>query len=82
MIDKTTEEKTKEAAKEETSAAFAWVPCEERLPDDDEIVLANVIKSGAHYEMILTKNARHCYERGWINAWAPLPSPYCERSER
>ena len=73
------EEKTTEAAKEETSAASAWVPCEERLPNDGEMVLANVIKPDAPNEIMLTKSARQCYERGWINAWMPLPDPYREK---
>ena len=80
MTEKTIDENIKEAAKEETSAAFKWVPCSERLPSNKhEQCLVNVIMEDAPNKIIISNYVAYYYERGWINAWMPLPDPYREK---
>ena len=60
-----------------------WIPCSERLPKQGQEVIcqcrASIIKvlkldaGGDWYQ-----DARHCYMRGFVIAWMPLPEPYKE----
>ena len=55
-----------------------WIPCSERLPKQGQEVIcqcrASIIKilklnaNGDWYQ-----DARHCYMRGFVIAWMPLP---------
>lgn len=60
-----------------------WIPCEERLPREDELILVNVIHPDRVYPIILCigKDAYAMAEHGDINAWMPLPKPYEGRTE-
>ena len=69
------------AAREPQSNA-GWIPCSERLPEDDEMVLVTCeTKKG-------TRNVNRAYHSGgfWhgsgsmsgVIAWMPLPEPYRE----
>lgn len=53
-----------------------WIPCGERLPSDGELCLVSVIMDDAPYEIIISDSVTYCYERGWANAWMPLPEPW------
>ena len=67
-----------EKIKEEYNIVDAWIPCSERLPEDGELVLVNVIGEDAPNRIVITDCSPYWYERGWINAWLPLPEPYEE----
>ncbi|MBR0302676.1 MAG: DUF551 domain-containing protein [Clostridia bacterium] len=67
-----------------------WIPCSERLPEDDTLMLVNYIDNrpdagdiwiGWH-EMAnvwYIDGEEHSKERGnEVVAWMPLPEPYCE----
>ena len=49
-----------------------WIPCSERLPSKGVAVLVN----GTMYDappITISTDAPYYYEKGWINAWMPLP---------
>lgn len=60
-----------------------WIPCEERLPEDERRVLCTV-QSGEHYCVVPCIFIQHT--RRWLPevhgnhdnvlAWMPLPEPY------
>ena len=59
-----------------------WIPCSERLPDNDESVLISnshgVTKAwwtGRSWTSIAVKNYKT------VTAWMPLPEPYSEDEE-
>lgn len=58
-----------------------WTLCSERMPEYEGYCMANVIKEGSSYPIILMRNSsvKRCHEKGWINAWMPLPEPYKEK---
>lgn len=72
-----------------------WIPVEERLPEDDDFVLATV--TGIYNVLTFSgaiQLASYCKDDGWfiegypewenpnVSAWRPLPDPYRpERSE-
>lgn len=56
-----------------------WIPCSERLPEKEELVLVTVWND----VVIAWRNryggwesAEDMYEKGDVIAWMPLPSPY------
>lgn len=66
-----------------------WIPAEERLPEDDDFVLATV--TGIYNALTFSS---YCKDDGWfiegypdwenpnVSAWSPLPEPYYqERSD-
>ena len=65
-----------------------WIPCSERLPEDDEIVL---VSDGIDYAVAFWRSDAHAWDDpiyGWLDsfgfnvrAWMPLPEPYTERRE-
>ena len=65
-----------------------WIPCSERLPDDDEIVL---VSDGIDYAVAFWRSDADAWDdplHGWLDsfefnvkAWMPLPDPYTERRE-
>ena len=73
-------------AVEEFSAQNKWIPCSERLPDEGINVLcqcqANI------FEVLKLTNdgwyhdVKHCYMKGFVIAWQPLPEPYKESEEQ
>ena len=72
-----------------------WIPVEEKLPEDDDFVLATV--TGIYNVLTFSEAiqlASYCKDDGWfiegypewenpnVSAWRPLPEPYRpERSE-
>lgn len=72
-----------------------WIPVEERLPEDDDFVLATV--TGIYNALTFSSAiqlASYCKDDGWfiegypdwenpnVSAWRPLPEPYHpERSD-
>lgn len=61
------------------SADAGWIPCSERLPEKDDLVLVTVWND----VVIAWRNryggwesAEDMYEKGDVIAWMPLPSPY------
>lgn len=57
-----------------------WIPCSERLPEEDDLtqVLVSVNERYAVYKIILmpSKSVKTEYKLGHIDAWMPLPEPY------
>lgn len=56
-----------------------WIPCSERLPKQNEEVLASLLVNGKPLVMEIT------YDHTWLDddlskliAWMPLPAPYTE----
>lgn len=70
----------------DASADGEWIPCSERLPRQGQEVIcqcrASIIKvlkldaDGDWYQ-----DAEHCYMRGFVIAWMPLPEPYREEGD-
>ena len=66
-----------------------WIPCSERLPDDDEIVL---VSDGIDYAVAFWRSDAEAWDdplHGWLDsfefdvkAWMPLPEPYKEEGEK
>ena len=67
----------------------SWIPVEERLPEDDDFVLATV--TGIYNALTFSSAiqlASYCKDDGWfiegypdwenpnVSAWSPLPEPY------
>ena len=60
-------------------AVSEWIPCSERLPSEDELVLV----SGKYieYPCVISKGkyVHYWYSKGIVDmAWMPLPKPYEE----
>ena len=62
-----------------------WIPCSERLPEEDDVknVLVTVNKRYALYDVILlpSKSVKTEYKMGHIDAWMPMPKPYKKQGE-
>ena len=58
-----------------------WIPCSERLPEENEEVIC-CFKSGVVKALVLFNCKFHgkvyAYEKSDIIAWQPLPEPYHE----
>ena len=60
-------------------AVQGWIPCSERLPDKDELVLVTVWDGvSIAWRNIYGgwESAEDMYEKGDVTAWMPLPTPY------
>lgn len=55
-----------------------WIPCSEKLPKEETHVLVNVCVDEAPWSIIVAPGnlIKEYYERGYINAWMPLPEPW------
>ena len=55
-----------------------WIPCSERLPEENGNALVNVCVDDAPWDIVLmpTASVKEYYKRGHINAWMPLPDPW------
>ena len=56
-----------------------WIPCSERLPEKDELVLVTVWNGvSIAWRNIYGgwESAEDMYEKGDVTAWMPLPTPY------
>lgn len=61
-----------------------WIPCSERLPKKDELVLVTVWNNiNIAWRNIYGgwESAEDMYEKGDVTAWMPLPEPYREDGE-
>ena len=64
-----------------------WIPCSERLPEDEQVVLTCKYKSISILRF--SKKTNHWYELSgnwwWnasmVDAWRPLPAPYQPNGE-
>lgn len=77
-------EHLKKMPSELPSTEAEWIPCSERLPEKDDLVLVTVWNDVT----IAWRNiyggwdsAEDMYEKGDVIAWMPLPSPYREDGE-
>ena len=55
-----------------------WIKCNERMPDDNEIVLVfkpNGNRGGGIYDMMWGSDVNKYTEQGFIVYWLPLPKP-------
>ena len=66
--------------------AERWIPCSELMPKQGQEVICQcrasiikVLKLNAHGDWY--QDAKHCYMRGFVIAWMPLPKPYEEEKE-
>ena len=60
-------------------AEQVWIPCSERLPEKDELVLVTVWNDvSIAWRNIYGgwESAEDMYEKGDVTAWMPLPKPY------
>ena len=56
-----------------------WIPCEERLPDEDEYVLCFLNEDNPiiiHTIIIARYDGCSCWHNGTVLAWQPLPTDY------
>lgn len=66
-----------------------WIPCSEKLPEDDEVVL---VSDGIDYAVAFWRSDAEAWDdplHGWLDsfefdvkAWMPLPEPYREEGEK
>jgi len=56
-------------------SADKWIPCSERMPSKGIAALVNVIIREEPL-IVISTDVPYDYERGWINAWMPLPEPW------
>lgn len=66
-----------------------WIPCGERLPEDDEVVL---VSDGVDYAVAFWRSDADAWDdplHGWLDsfefnvkAWMPLPDPYQEEGDK
>ena len=69
---------------EALSADAEWIPCSEKLPEKEELVLVTVWN-----DVVIAWRNRYggwesvedMYEKGDVIAWMPLPEPYREDGE-
>ena len=70
------------AANMEKSTAYyngGWIPCDERLPDDDTKVLCQTITKKGIINFVIGYHADDrwcCGMNSNVVAWLPLPEPY------
>jgi len=65
-------------------AELHWIPCSERLPEDDTEVIVSCTDDSGDSEFSYTTTGWHfkgmwvvCNERNYfVRAWMPLPKPY------
>ena len=63
-----------------------WIPCSERLPKENEVVLTQA-RFADDIKMAVSARIDYNYWTGWgtrevnVVAWMPLPKPFGERSE-
>ena len=69
----------------QAEAVQGWIPCSERLPEKDELVLVTVWNDVS----IAWRNiyggwvsAEDMYGKEDVTAWMPLPKPYKQKTER
>lgn len=83
LVDKykfTTSEAT-EILSELPSAEARWIPCSERLPEENEVVLTQA-NFKDDIKMAVSSRVDYNYWTGWgtrevnVIAWMPLPKPY------
>lgn len=54
-----------------------WIPCSERLPEANQIVMCSVKKEYAYHRIVLQRFTNEEYwHNGIVEAWMPLPEPY------
>lgn len=54
-----------------------WIPCSERLPEANQIVMCSIKKEYANHRIVLQRFANEEYwHNGIVEAWMPLPEPY------
>lgn len=58
-----------------------WIPCSERLPDDDGYYLVSTESGGVDIAYINEHGSWYVFSRDYIVAWQPLPEPYKEGEE-
>lgn len=68
-----------------------WIPCSERLPKRDELVLVSYKTGGVHLCKYLDDGSENpwwsyiddcCAWNNTVDAWMPLPEPYKEEGDR
>lgn len=68
-----------------------WIPCSERLPKRDELVLVSYKTGGVHLCKYLDDGSKNpwwsyiddcCAWNNTVDAWMPLPEPYKEEGDR
>ena len=77
----------KETVKEIEENHNGWIPCSERMPEDEQVVIACKYKSISILRYSTKTN--HWYELSgnwwWsanmVTAWQPLPEPYQQKGE-
>ena len=67
-----------------------WIPCSERLPKRDELVLVSYKTGGVHLCKYLDDGSENpwwsyiddcCAWNNTVDAWMPLPEPYKKEGE-
>jgi len=57
-----------------------WIPCSERLPEENQIIMCSVKKEYASHRIVIQRfDNQEYWHNGIIEAWKPLPEPYKEK---
>ena len=68
-------------ALKEIPSAQQWIPCDERLPEEDGVYIVTTSKGQVQLHVFNTKGNSKEYWMRCNKAWMPLPEPFKEATD-